>query len=260
MPADHQTSRQMAAIVLASAALAVSGPAWSQAGAQEVMFEERAVVQEIPGAPAKPVVIEVERIEMGGGETEGHAPRPVVPTREYTWHQAPEGHRPVAPAMAHGAGHMMGQSIGVPVYFPQGAYPAGAMNYPAGVQQDGLAREQWLEECRARYSSGKHRRDGRREVPSECEAFLARHDARWQQMSYGYGPVMLVPIMVPVEQRAVVREYVTEEWVEKEEVVSVPGKKIIQAVPAPQAVKTIPIKTIPIKTIPIKTRAVKSVK
>lgn len=33
---------------------------------------------------------------------------------------------------------------------------------------------------------------------------------------YGYGyPVMLVPVLVQVPQRAVVREYVTEEWVEE---------------------------------------------
>lgn len=32
---------------------------------------------------------------------------------------------------------------------------------------------------------------------------------------HGIGPVMLVPVMVAIPQRAVIREYVTEEWIEE---------------------------------------------
>lgn len=90
------------------------------------------------------------------------------------------------------------------------------------------------------------RSSDRREARDECEAYLMQHEAYWQQSSYGYGPVMLVPIMVPVQQRAVVREYVTHEWVEETVMVSAPAPKRVRAVP--------------VKTVPVKTKMVKSVK
>lgn len=87
-----------------------------------------------------------------------------------------------------------------------------------------------------------------RESLDECEAFLIQHEAQWRQTNYGYGPVMLVPIMVPVEQRAVVREYVTEEWAEEEVMVTVPDKTVRRLAPAPKPVKTVPVKTKMIKS------------
>ena len=89
----------------------------------------------------------------------------------------------------------------------------------------------------------------RREAMDDCEAFLVQHEARWQQMSYGYGPVMLVPIMVPVEQRAVVREYVTEEWVDETVMVTGAGQEDHPVAPAPEPVKTVPVKTKTVKSV-----------
>jgi hypothetical protein len=247
MHADHQTSRQlmapMIAIALASTAIAGSAPAWAQAGGSEVTFEERAIVQQIPGARNPEIEIEVERREMHGADQGDHALEAMDHWPHHPMRDHPAGHRQIAPAIHPGAifpgplhsgpfypGAMYpGQAMDAPIYFPQSTYRAGAMPYADGIHHDQMGREEWLEDCRTRH----HGRGGRRGAPDECAAYLVQHDAQWQQMRYGYGPVMLVPIMVPVQQRAVVREYVTEEWVEE----------VTPAAPAPRPVKTVPVTT-----------------
>jgi len=245
MRADHQTSRQlmapMIAIALASTAMATSNPALAQTVGPDVTFEERPVIQEIPGARAPDNEIEVERDEMHGIDQGGHALEPMDHRQHHPMRHHPAGHRQIAPAIHPGLlysapfypGSMYpGPTMGVSIYFP-GGYPAGAMPYPGGFQHDRMGRDEWLEECRTRHDGR-----GRHDASDDCGAYPARHDAQWRYMGYGYGPVMLVPIMVPVPQRAVVREYVTEEWVEE----------IVPAAPAPA----------PVKTVPVKTRSVKS--
>jgi hypothetical protein len=98
----------------------------------------------------------------------------------------------------------------------------------------------WLEDCFDRY--GEH--DGRREradrdARAHCEAMFAHHHRRRAMpypgaypgplphpapypapYAYGYAapygyPLMWVPVLVQVPQRAVVHEYVTEEWVDE---------------------------------------------
>ena len=307
MRAHHKTSRQIILLALTSSAVIAAGPALAHPDAPEITYEERAVVQSLPSAPqAGPALIsqppvqevehEIERHEMHHPHHGDHALAPM---------DAPADHRMTAGAM------YPGHAVGAPIYFPQAGYPAGAMPYPAEYQQNQLGRDEWLQECRARYDgqngrgkkrgrtiggllgaaagglignrvAGRGKRLGgtligtglgglagavagsaigessdRRDTLDECEAYLAQYEGQyntqWQHMNYGYGPVMLVPIMVPVEQRAVVREYVTEEWVEEEVKVKVPGKKITR--PAPK-----PVKAVPIKTAPIKTKSVKSIK
>ncbi len=253
MRADHQTSRQwvasmavpMIAIALASTAAAASGPVWAQAGGPEVTFEERPIVQGIPGSRNPDIEIEVERHEVHGADESDHALQPMDHPPHHPMRDHPAGHRQIAPAI-HPAPLYPGamypdQAMGAPIYFPQSDYPAGAMPYPDGFQHDQMGREEWLEDCRTRHDSGRDRRG----APDECAAYLVQHEAQWRHMRYGYGPVMLVPIMVPVEQRAVVREYVTEEWVEE----------IVPAAPAPG-----PVKTVPVKTVPVKAKSVKPVK
>lgn len=312
MHATNKTSRQMIALALASTAMGVPATAWAQAGSPEVTFEEREIVQEIPGAPVTAVEIETEQEEMGSADTDDYPLEPMDHSQHHPMRHHAKGHGQMAPAVYPGAAYppgmypatmYPGHAMGAPVYFPQGGYPAGAMSYPGGFQQDGLARDEWLAECRARYDGGESRgkdrgrtlgallgaaagglagnriagrgdrlagtlvgagvgalaggaagsaigeSSDRREAMDDCEAFLVQHEARWQQMSYGYGPVMLVPIMVPVEQRAAVREYVTEEWVDETVMVTVPGKKIIQVAPAPKPVKTVPVKTKTVKSV-----------
>lgn len=258
MRADHQTSRQlmapMIAIALASTAMAASGPAWAQAITPDVTFEERPVVQAIPGSPNPDIAIEVERHEMNGADKGGHALEPMDhpphhPLREHSAghgqagpaiHSGPLDPGPVYPGPVYPGVMYPGHAMGAPIYFPQGGYPGGAMPYAGGFLYDRMGRDEWLEECRIRHDGG-----GRRDAPDDCVTYLVQHDAQWRHMGYGYGPVMLVPIMVPVPQRAVVREYVTEEWVEE----------IVPAAPAPR-----PAKTIPVKTVPVKAKSIKSVK
>lgn len=307
MHATNKTSRQMIALALASTAMGVPAAAWAQAGSPEVTFEEREIVQEIPGAPVTAVEIEIEQEEMGSADTGDYPLETMDNSQHHPMRHHAKGHGQRAPAVYPGAaypgGIYPGHAMGAPIYFPQGGFPAGAMSYPGGFQQDGLARDEWLAECRARYEGGESRgknrgrtlgallgaaagglagnriagrgdrlagtlvgagvgalaggaagsaigaSSDRRQAMDECEAFQVEHEARWQHMSYGYGPVMLVPIMVPVEQRAVVREYVTEEWVDETVMVTVPGKKIIQVAPAPKPVKTVPMKTKTVKSV-----------
>lgn len=237
MRADHQTSRQlmgpMLAIALAAAAMTASGPASAQTIAPEVIFEERAMVQEIPGSRDSDIAIEVERHEMRGADMGDHGHQPLDHPPHHPMRHHPAGHGPIAPAIHPGSlysGTMYpGHGVGTPIYFPHNGYPAGAMPYADGFRHDQMGRDEWLEECRARHDD----RDSRHGAPDECAAYLFQHDARWQHMGYGYGPVILVPIMVPVEQRAVMREYVTEEWVEE----------IISAAPAARSLKSVPVTT-----------------
>ena len=316
MQAQLTPSRQIISLALASTAMAAASPTLAQAEAPDVTFEERAVVQEIPGAQPQSVEIEVERHEMRGprhganGGHGDHALEPMDSAAPHAMRHHPAGHGQMASTVYPGAAYpgamYPSQAMGAPIYFPQGGYPAGAMPYPGGFQHDQIGRDEWLEECRARYDGRNGRGENRgraigavlgaaagglagnriagrgdrlagtllgagvgglagaaagsaigessdrRDAVDECEAYLVQHEARWQHMSYGYGPVMLVPIMVPVEQRAVVREYVTEEWVDEQVMVKVPGKKIIRAAPAPRPVKTVPVKTVPVKTKSVK--------
>jgi len=83
-----------------------------------------------------------------------------------------------------------------------------------------------------------------REAMDECEAYLGQYTPGHRQITYGYGPVTLVPVMIPVPQRAVVREYVTEEWVEEKIMVPAPAQKIIKQAPAPKRVKTQPVRSV----------------
>ena len=101
---------------------------------------------------------------------------------------------------------------------------------------------------------GANERRGRNseEAWAFCEDYLARYS---YQSSGGYGyyharPMMLVPIMIQVPQRAVVREYVTEETVNVQVVTyeEVPTRRrVIQ--PAPQPVKRVPTKRVPVKRV-----------
>lgn len=106
----------------------------------------------------------------------------------------------------------------------------------------------------------------RRRVADECEAWLDRYmEGGYGQQgyygqpygygypgygypAYGYGYAMhmtYVPVLVAVPQRAVVRETVTEEWVEVERPAARPAKKVrYQPAPAPRPVK---VKTRPVK-------------
>ena len=82
-----------------------------------------------------------------------------------------------------------------------------------------------------------------------CEAYLDRYlMGSYGQSGYGYGygytGYTMVPVMVAVPQRAVVREYVTEEWVDVP-VKHKPVKKV-------RYIKQAPTKAIPVKTKTIK--------
>lgn len=295
MHAQPIISLQIVSLGLASAALIASPPALAgtltQADGPEILYEEQPVVQPIPGKQTS---------EPVAAEPRSEADEELELDRR-------DADRRGQPRTGHGS-HVfapMGYAVGAPVYFPQGAYPHGAMeypvSYPGGIQSDQIGRDDWLEQCRARYDAGDRRgkkrgrtigavagaaagglignrvagrgdrligtaigagvgglagstagsaigeSSDRREALDECEAYLIQHEAQWRQMSYGYGPVMLVPIMVPVQQRAVVREYVTEEWVDQQIMVKVPGKTIIRTAPA-------------VKTVPVRTRAGKTIK
>ena len=333
MQTRQKTSHYVIASVLTASAAVMAAPAAAQidtsAGdAPEMTYEERAIFQSkqagnpVPAAlPApspnpeeytEPVFvsepqvqnIEVQDIEYETEEREIRGP-----------HQTQQS----LPPMSHTAEHPVqhgaypSHAMGAPVYFPQGGYPAGAMRYPAELaheqsgreqwERDQVGRDEWLQECRARYNGTRYDGDGGRggqrgqviggllgaaagglignriagrgdrlggtligagvsglagaaagsaigrssdgrEVMDECEAYLGQHEAQWRQMRHGYGPVMLVPIMVPVEQRAVVREYVTEEWVEEEVMVKAPAKRVIHRTPETKPVKTVPVKSV----------------
>jgi hypothetical protein len=101
--------------------------------------------------------------------------------------------------------------------------------------------------------SGDRRRDAR--ALDECEAWLDRYMAGGFQQGqhgypgygYGYGYAMhmtYVPVLVQIPQRAVVRETVTEEWVEVQQqhhhthTYTRPAKKVhYHSAPAPTPVK-----------------------
>jgi hypothetical protein len=328
MQTRHKTSYYVIASVLTASAAVMAAPATAQIDTSagdppEMTYEERAIFQsEQTGNPvpaalpapsqspeeyAEPVfisqpqiqdievrVLEAQEIEY---ETEEHGLRGPHQTQQSLPPMSHSAERPVH----HGA--YPGHAMGAPVYFPQDGYPAGAVPYPAGFEREQwsheqVGRDEWLQECRARYDrdggrggqrgqviggllgaaagglignriSGRGDRLGgtligagvgglagaaagsaigrssdSRDVMDECEAYLGQHEAQWRQMRHGYGPVMLVPIMVPVEQRAVVREYVTEEWVEEEVLVHAPAKRVIHRTPAPKPVKTVPVKSV----------------
>lgn len=111
-------------------------------------------------------------------------------------------------------------------------------------------------------ASNRDREDGR----AYCEDYLARYLQSQQSggYSYGYGygqyayaqPMMLVPVLVQVPQRAVVREYVTEEVVEVETVTyeEAPRQRVIKRVPV--YTKAVPVKAQPVKRV----RSVKQIK
>ncbi len=127
--------------------------------------------------------------------------------------------------------------MGMPVYFVHGGYPLEAGMHPAQSEPadmgHGMESGHWQTGCDAR------------EPITKCEAHGGGHGSSGQHANYyGYGPVMLVPVMVPVPQRAVVREYVTEEWFDEE--VLVPGSDpvIIRKVPAQKRVKIVPGKSV----------------
>lgn len=318
MPTRQKASRRVIAAILASSAAVTAANAAAQDdasanGAPEMTYEERAVVQgaqaEYP-TPAPMIPPSVYRDEYA---EPAYISEPQVQNAEYDTAQRephyPRHARHALPPMHHSAeyparqGVYPGHVMGAPVYFPQGGYPAGAAPYPAEFERDQLGRDEWLQECRARYD-GERGRGGqrgqviggligaaagglignrvagrgdrlggtligagvgglagavagsaigrssdRREVLDECEAYLSQYEAQWRQTRYGYGPVMLVPIMIPVEQRAVVREYVTEEWVEEEVMVRVPAKRVIHRTPASKPIKTVPVKIMPTKSI-----------
>ena len=86
MQAQLTPSRQIISLALASTAMAAASPTLAQAEAPDVTFEERAVVQEIPGAQPQSVEIEVERHEMRGprhGANGGLGATPGLPYRAY---------------------------------------------------------------------------------------------------------------------------------------------------------------------------------
>lgn len=113
-------------------------------------------------------------------------------------------------------------------------------------------------------SAADRRRDGR----EYCEDYLSRYSYGHRSMpTHGHGyayapqhhgyaqyyqvqPMMLVPVRVPVQQRAVVREYVTEEYVD------VPVTTY-EEVPAYRTIKSAPVKTRSIKARPVKRQQVK---
>ena len=94
---------------------------------------------------------------------------------------------------------------------------------------------------------------GDRRSDDECAHYLDRHMASGHPgyghpgygygYGYGYPAVAYVPVMVQVPQRAVVREYVTEEWIDvpaEERSISTTQTKIIrQPAPAPRGDKRV---------------------
>lgn len=86
-----------------------------------------------------------------------------------------------------------------------------------------------------------------------CEAYLDRYmmggyGNGYHGYGYGYGYTgyTMVPVMVAVPQRAVVREYVTEEWVD------VPVKHKYKPAKKVRYIKQAPAKAVPVKTKRIK--------
>ncbi|MCL4671531.1 MAG: glycine zipper 2TM domain-containing protein [Sphingomonadaceae bacterium] len=89
--------------------------------------------------------------------------------------------------------------------------------------------------------SGDRRREAR--AADECEAWLDRYMAggygqqgHYGYPGYGYGYAMhmtYVPVLVAIPQRAVVRETVTEEWVETQKSTYVRPAKKVHYQPAP---------------------------
>lgn len=95
-------------------------------------------------------------------------------------------------------------------------------------------------------AAGQKRKRG--EAAAYCEDWLARYSGGYQYpgyYGYAYYPAyyqqmyILVPHTVAVPQRAVVREYVTEEYVDVPVTTyeTVPGKRHIKEAPAPKPVK-----------------------
>ncbi len=77
-------------------------------------------------------------------------------------------------------------------------HPAPHMDRPAFDQSA------WAEQCRAHHSAQS----------AICDARLISVEEIHANYPQGYGPAMLVPVMVAIPQRAIIHEYVTEEWVE----------------------------------------------
>lgn len=97
--------------------------------------------------------------------------------------------------------------------------------------------------------AGDRRRDAR--AVDECEAWLDRYMVGgygqghgYPGYGYGYGYAMhmtYVPVLIAIPQRAVVRETVTEEWVEVEHSHTRPAKTVHHRpapAPAPRPIKT----------------------
>lgn len=311
MRAQDKSLHPIVSIVLASAALTATGPAWAHPADPEIVYEEEAVVQPLPGTEPVETGLVAEE-PLAEEQLTGQEFDPQTGRAPYLSEQAPErrSSRSLEPIDQMEARPPLYQSeiyqsetvypphaMGAPVYFPQAGYSGGAMPLPGEYQHGNPGRAQWLDECRARYDArdGRGQRRGqtigallgaatgglignrvagrgdrvvgtaigagvgglagaaagsavgassdRREALDECEAFLLQHEAQWQTRDYGYGPVMLVPILVPVEQRPVVREYVTEEWVDEEITAGASRTIPRRAVPAPEPEKTIPAKT-----------------
>lgn len=97
---------------------------------------------------------------------------------------------------------------------------------------------------------------GKRSDREICEAYLDRYFAGYGYGNHGYGypgygygygyGYTMMPVMIAVPQRAVVREYVTEEWVDVP-VKHKPAKKV-------RYIKQAPSKTVPVQTKTIKYR------
>lgn len=310
MRARDMTLRPIVSLALASAAVAAAAPAWSQSGDPEIVYEQEAVIQPLPGEiPPETTRETVPLVEQGITpeaqriEYESEFPAEYGSSRsvEQSYSAAPYSEQ-AYPPIARPGPMLPPYAAEAPVYFPHANYP-GAMPYPSGYQHDQNSRGQWLAECRARYDGGDGRgkqrgrtigalvgaaagglignrvagrgdrlvgtvigagvgglagaaagsaigeSSDRREALDECEAFLLQHEAQWQSPGYGYRPMMLVPIMIPVEQRAVVREYVTEEWVDEEVIGEAPGKAV-RSIARPEPVKTAPAgsKTVRVKS------------
>ncbi len=242
-------ARHLITLSLASTALAAGNPVSAQMSpdmsaqggpAPAVTYEEHAIVQPIgPGAErqTRRKDVAIERRVMPGDPAETqhfHDSYPVYPGAPYT---APDYPAP---------GNQTIPMAGAPIYFMPGGFGSGAMAYSAPLQSwqsdAAPANAQWLADCQLRYRG--HNKKKRQETDDWCAAYLARFAEGHHRVSYGYGPVMLVPVMVPIPQRAVEHEYVTQEWVEETKMVPAP----VRMTPS----KRVPIKPSPSKLVPVK--------
>ncbi len=95
--------------------------------------------------------------------------------------------------------------------------------------------------------------DDRDDARAYCEDYLANYmrqgpayGADYRQHYYHGQPMMMVPVMIEVPRRAVVREYVTEETVDVEVVTyeNAPRRRVIRQAPAPRPSKPVPAKRV----------------